>query len=120
MTPGPGCSSPVIVGHRLCLLDDRGTFSCYDLRDGTLLWTRGLPGRHLASLVAGDGKVYAVSTKGRTTVLDIQGEGTVLAVNFLSGKCHASPALAPGCIILRIGNSLYCIEGQREGGKRGR
>ena len=105
----------MIVDNRLCLLDDRGLFSCYDVHKGTLLWSKRLKGRHLASLVAGDGKVYAVSTKGYTTVLDIQGSGTLLARNELPGKCHATPALVPGRIILRCGNNLYCIAGGNEG-----
>ena len=110
----PGCSSPVIVDNRLYLLDDRGLFTCYDVHEGILLWRQRLKGRHLASLAAGDGKVYAVSTKGHTSVLDLQGQGAILARNSLPGKCHASPALMPGHIILRVGDSLYCIAGTND------
>lgn len=107
----PGCSSPVIVGDQLFLVTDRGLFSCYDVATGKLIWTQGLRGRHLASLVAGEGKLYALSTKGRTSVIDINQQETVLARNELPGKSHTSPALAPDCIVLRIGENLYCIEG---------
>jgi len=105
----PGCSSPVIVDESLYLVTDRGLFSCYDLKTGKLDWTQGLRGRHLSSLVAGDGKLYALSTKGRTTVIDLTRQETVLARNELPGKSHTTPALAPGCIILRIGDYLYCV-----------
>jgi len=108
----PGCSSPVIVDDRLYLVTDRGLFSCYAVESGKLIWTQGLRGRHLASLVAGDGKLYALSTKGRTTVIDLNQQETVLARNELPGKSHTTPALAPGCIVLRIGEFLYCIEGE--------
>jgi outer membrane protein assembly factor BamB len=107
----PGCSSPVIVDDALYLVTDRGLFSCYDLKSGTLRWTQGLRGRHLASLVAGDGKLYALSAKGRTTVIDLARQETVLARNELPGKSHTTPALAPGCIVLRIGEFLYCVGG---------
>ncbi len=106
----PGCSSPVIVDDRLYLVTDRGLFSCYAVDSGKLLWTQGLRGRHLASLVAGDGKLYALSTKGRTTVIDLGQQETVLARNELPGKSHTTPALAPGCIVLRIGEFLYCVD----------
>ncbi|MCH7917852.1 MAG: PQQ-like beta-propeller repeat protein [Planctomycetes bacterium] len=107
----PGCSSPVILDQRLCLITDTGRFSCYDVRNGKLLWSEGLGGRHLASLVAGAGKVYAVSTKGRTTVIDPIGN-RILMRNQLPGKCQATPALAEGCLIQRTGEALYCIEAE--------
>jgi outer membrane protein assembly factor BamB len=109
----PGCSSPVIVDDALYLVTDRGLFSCYDLSSGKLRWTQGLRGRHLASLVAGDGKLYALSTKGRTTVIDTRRKETVLARNQLPGKSHTTPALAPGCVVLRVGEFLYCVDGGR-------
>jgi len=77
---------------------------------GTVLWKKRLRGRYLSSLVAGDGKVYACNTKGVTTVIAADSRLKVLAENDLQGRCYASPAIADGCILVRIANYLYCIE----------
>jgi outer membrane protein assembly factor BamB len=106
----PGTCSPVMYDNRLYVLTDIGQMACYDVLSGELLWNRRLRGRFLASLVAGDGKVYASNTKGVTTVLAAGSEFKVLAENDLRGRCYASPALANGCIFIRIADHLYCIE----------
>ena len=106
----PGCSSPVIYDDKLFVVTDTGVMSCYDVVPGTVLWKKRLRGRYLSSLVAGDGKVYACNTKGVTTVIAADSKLKVLAENDLQGSCYASPAIADGCILLRIANHLYCIE----------
>jgi len=107
----PGDCSPVIYAGKLFTLNDKGKMTCFDARTGAVLWNKRLkPGRYLSSLVAGDGKVYACSTKGLTTVVAAEAEFNVIAENDLNGRCYASPAIADGCIFLRIGGYLYCIE----------
>ena len=106
----PGCSSPVIYDDKLFVVTDTGIMTCYEVVSGTVLWKKRLRGRYLSSLVAGDGKVYACNTKGVTTVIAADSKLKVLAENDLQGRCYASPAIADGCILLRIANYLYCIE----------
>lgn len=106
----PGCSSPVIYDNKLFVVTDAGIMTCYDVHSGKVFWNHRLKGRHLSSLVAGDGKVYACNTKGLTTVIAADSEFKVLAENDLQGRCYASPAIADGCIFMRIENHLYCIE----------
>lgn len=106
----PGNSSPVIYDDKLFVVTDTGIMTCYDVLSGKVLWNHRLKGRHLSSLVAGDGKVYACNTKGLTTVIAADSEFKVLAENDLQGRCYASPAIADGCIFMRIENHLYCIE----------
>lgn len=111
----PECCSPVIIENRLYTLTDRGHLTCFNLNTSTVLWEQRLQGRHLASLVTGDGKLYAVNTKGRTSVLDANSsdKSNILATNQIRGKCHATPALAPDCIIQRIDNFLICIHAKK-------
>jgi outer membrane protein assembly factor BamB len=106
----PGCSSPVIYDDKLFVVTDTGIMTCYEVVSGTVLWKKRLKGRYLSSLVAGDGKIYACNTKGATTVIAADSKFKVLAENNLQGRCYASPAIADGCILLRIANYLYCIE----------
>lgn len=105
-----GCSSPVIYDDKLFVVTDTGIMTCYEVVSGTILWKKRLRGRYLSSLVAGDGKVYACNTKGVTTVIAADSKLKVLAENDLQGRCDASPAIADGCILIRIANHLYCIE----------
>jgi len=107
----PEDCSPVIYGGLLFTLSDRGKMTCYDAANGRIFWNRRLKGsRYLSSLVAGDGKVYACNTKGLTTVIAAERKFRKLAENDLGGRCYASPAIADGRILLRVGEHLYCIE----------
>jgi outer membrane protein assembly factor BamB len=109
-----GTCSPVIYAGRLYTLSDTGEMTCFDAPSGTALWHKRLRGRFLSSLVAGDGKIYACNTKGVTTVLAADTRFKILAENPLQGRCYASPALANGCIFIRIGDVLYCIQKQHQ------
>ena len=107
----PGNSSPVIYEGKLFTLTDSGTMICCDAQSGEIFWKEKLKGgRFLASLAAGDGKVYATNTKGLTTVVAADSKFQVLSENDLGGKCYASPAIADGCILMRVGDAVYCIE----------
>ena len=111
----PGDSSPVIYAGNLFTVNDEGKMTCFDALSGSVLWNKRLKGgRYLSSLVAGDGKVYACNTKGLTTVIAAQAEFKVIAENDLNGRCYASPAIADGCIFLRIGGCLYCVEKEKQ------
>jgi len=105
-----GTCSPVIYNEKLFVLSDGGEMACYDALSGNLLWKNRLRGRFLASLVAGDGRIYATNTKGVTTVLAADSQFKILAENNLQGQCYASPAIVNGCIFMRVGDHLYCIE----------
>ena len=107
----PEVCSPVIYNDKLFALTDTGMMACCDVTTGAVLWNKRLSaGRYLSSLVAGDGKVYASNVKGLTVVIAADSEFKVLAENKLEGRCYASPAIADGCILLRIADYLYCIE----------
>jgi hypothetical protein len=66
----------------------------------------------LASLVAGDDHVYAISTDGTMFVLAANAEESQPVVNRLDEPCSASPALANGSLFVRGAWHLYCIGGR--------
>ena len=110
----PGNCSPVIYDGKLFTVTDTGRVTCFDAESGEMFWNKRLKGgRYLSSLVAGDGKVYVCNTKGLTTVIAAEAKFKILSENNLMGRCLASPAVADGCILLRIANYLYCIEKER-------
>jgi outer membrane protein assembly factor BamB len=107
----PWDCSPVIYDGKLFTISDTGKITCYDALTGAVFWNERLKGsRYLSSLVAGDGKVYACNTTGLTTVIAADAEFKIIAENDLNGRCYASPAIADGCVLLRIADYLYCIE----------
>ncbi|MGH9336430.1 MAG: PQQ-binding-like beta-propeller repeat protein, partial [Vicinamibacteria bacterium] len=67
------------------------------------------PGIYSASPVLADGKVYATSEDGDTTVLRAGPSYEVLSENHLDGYTLSSPAISRGEIFLRTDQFLYCI-----------
>lgn len=108
----PEIASPVIVGDRLYTLTESGVVSALSAADGELLWRHRLPpGPYRASLVAGDGKIYATSQTGLTSVFASDADGfELLGSNQLAGGNTASAAIADGCLLLRSKKDLYCVE----------
>ena len=108
----PEDASPVLYGETLFAVTIQGVMSAYDPLTGNVLWRTRLPTRaHHASLVAGDGKVYVLSSWGRVLVLDATSrEFTLLADNDLGEKAtNASPAIAGGCLLVRTRENLVCV-----------
>ena len=65
--------------------------------------------RYYASPVAGDGKIFIASEKGKVIVLPPGGGLEPIAVNDLQDDIYATPALMDGHIYVRTRNSLYCF-----------
>jgi hypothetical protein len=106
---GPYVPSGVAVGNRLYLIRDEGALDCYDVASGKRLWQERLRGSFTASLVAGDGKLYATSEQGRVYVIALGEQFKLLATNRLDDRCLATPAIAGGELFVRTHSRLYCI-----------
>jgi outer membrane protein assembly factor BamB len=112
----PETASPVVYDGLFFSISTQGVMTCRELLDGKLVWRERLQqrGNH-GSLVAGDGKVYAVSGWGFTAVIAASREYQLLAENVLpdfeEGRAVASPAIAEGALLLRSENHLYKIVG---------
>jgi outer membrane protein assembly factor BamB len=107
----PYSSSPVVVGDYLYAVKDGGVMTCLNARTGQPAWQERLPARgdYYASLVAADGKVYALSEDGEATVLAAKPAFEVLSVNRLGERCLASPAISGGQLFIRSDRHLFCI-----------
>ena len=108
---GPDVPTPTSDGERLYIVDDKGIVLNLRVSDGSTIWdrTRIEPGTYSASPLLADGKVYAISEEGTTTVLKAGDEFEVLAVNRLDDYTLASPAAAGNQIFIRTAEYLYCI-----------
>lgn len=110
----PQVSSPVIYDGLLYTVADNGVMVCYDPPTGKVKWQARLTGSGFRpSLVAGDGKIYAVDSYGQTSVVAAGASFELLAENALDQPSNASPAYGAGCLLLRAGRYLFCIEGDR-------
>ncbi len=109
----PQLPSPLIYENVLYMVNDGGgRVTLLDPDKGELLLQGRLPGStdtFYASPVAGDGKVYISSEKGRVFVLPPGPKLEPIAVNDLGDSIYASPALVDGRIYLRTLNTLYCF-----------
>jgi outer membrane protein assembly factor BamB len=99
----------VIKNSRLYLLSDSGMLRCQQVDTGTTLWEKRLRRSYSASLVAGDGKLYATSENGDIHVFSTDETGTLLAVNRLGQRCLATPAIAHGELFVRTRTQLFCF-----------
>jgi len=108
---GPDVPTPTSDGERLYIIDDRGISLNLRVSDGGTIWdrTRIEPGTYSASPLLADGKIYAISEEGTTTVLKAGDEFEILAVNRLDDYTLASPAAAGNQIFIRTAEYLYCI-----------
>ena len=108
---GPDVPTPTSDGERLYIIDDKGISLNLRVSDGSTLWdrTRIEPGTYSASPLLADGKIYAISEEGTTTVLKAGDEFEILAVNRLDDYTLASPAAAGNQIFIRTAEYLYCI-----------
>lgn len=102
-------TSPVAVGGHLYGAIIIGV-NCVDGATGNEVWQHRLKGPFSASLVAGDGKLYAINEEGIATVLAQGGDkARVLATNTLGEKVSATPAISGGRIYIRGDRHLYCL-----------
>lgn len=108
----PFCASPLCVGDVVFVVQDGGVLATLNARDGKVVRRDrldGAGGAYYASPVAGDGKVYLVSERGRLTVVTAAGEWKELATADFKEPVYATPALADGRVYLRTVGHLYCL-----------
>ncbi len=108
----PDSSTPVCYKGRVYLLSDQGIATCLELKTGKQLWRKRVGmGPYHASLVAGDDKIYFMSTTGDCTVVQADDEGTILSKNTLpGGNFYSTPAISNGRIYIRSYGELFAIE----------
>jgi outer membrane protein assembly factor BamB len=106
--------TPVSDGELLYVVQDNGVVHALDLASGDPVYTdqRIEPGTYSASPILADGKIYATSEDGVTTVYRAGREFEVIATNSLPGYTLSTPSVAGGFLYIRAGGTLYAIGGQ--------
>jgi outer membrane protein assembly factor BamB len=91
-------------------LTGRGKAMCLSAKTGEIIWEHRLGGgRYSASPVYADGKIYFLSNKGVTTIIEAGPFYKETAKNDIEEDCRASFAISNGKILIRGDKHLYCI-----------
>lgn len=107
----PTRPSQLIVRDHLYMVNDQGIVSCLDVRTGEPTWTQRMGGRHSASPIYADGRIWFFDEDNRSRVIEANpGEFRLLAENPLDAGCMASPAVIGDALIVRTKTHLYRIE----------
>jgi outer membrane protein assembly factor BamB len=106
--------SPLVLDGLMYWVDDRGTVYCVSVDTGKQVYRQRLSGAGgvYASVVAGDGKLYAVTRRKGTFVLAAGPVFKVLTQNRLGSDTtdfNANPAISQGRLLLRSNRSIYCV-----------
>lgn len=112
MDRGPDVPSPVVDGRHVYLLTDKGILWSLDAKSGDVVWgpERIASAIYSASPLLADGKLYATSEQGLTSVVQVAPEFKILAENTIDEYTLASMAVARGQLFLRTAEHLYCLD----------
>ncbi len=106
--------SPLFYRGMLFTVTSGGVMTNHEAATGDVHWRERLEGEYFASLVAGDGKIYATNTEGATTVIAAKPLYREISVNQSGNGVYASPAIADGGLLIRTADELFFIEGTGE------
>ena len=106
---GPYIPSGLLYRNRLYIVADARYLACYNPGNGALIWRTSLNGTFTSSLVAADGRIYAVNERGSVFVIKAGDDFQLLSENRIGGRCLATPALVENDLILRTDRFLYCF-----------
>lgn len=101
--------SMLVVGDEFYMLADIGVLSCLDARTGTVHYEEKLLGASSASLLAADGRIYAIDELGKAAVVKPGKTFQVIATSDLQEKTLASMAVCDNDLLIRTEKALYRI-----------
>ena len=107
---GPTRTSGALDNGLLFMVNEGGAASCIQTADGAAVWRERIGGEYSASVLYGDGRIYAFSQEGKSTVFKAGRAYEPLATNQLAGGFMSSPAVSGGALYLRTRTDLYRIE----------
>ena len=101
--------TPVCWNGLLFTCSHIGVLTCCATDTGAVHWTQRLSRSSLSSLLAGDGKLFAVDEDGTLSIRAADTDGALLTELRLDEHCTATPALANGAVFVRTARHLFCI-----------
>lgn len=108
----PNIPSPVVYGGAVWVLKEGGILTTLDPETGETIRSERIEGAedtYYASLIAGDGKVYAASHAGNVAVIEAVPEWKVLSISEFGEEIWATPAIDGGQVFVRTEDALYAF-----------
>lgn len=105
----PDICSPVSNGALVWTLTTNGTLIAFDTTDGSEVYSHSLDAAVQASPSLVGQTLYILTERGTMILAGTGREFTENKRLELGEKCFASPAFAPGRIVIRGQKNLYCI-----------
>lgn len=106
----PDVPSPLIHDGLVYLCSEEGVLMCVDAKSGEVLYNERVQvGRHRASPVYADGKVFIISRSGVVSVVRAGPKYELLAKNDMKEDIASSLAVSGGRIYVRTFEALYAV-----------
>jgi outer membrane protein assembly factor BamB len=105
----PDICSPVTNGDLVFVLETEGLLTCYDAKNGKIIWEKDLAKTFMASPSLAADNVYLMAENGTMIIIKASRKFQEIRQCELGEKSIASPAFLDGRIYIRGRESLYCI-----------
>ena len=102
-------SSPLCDGNLFLQVHGSGLVTCYDARQGKLLWEAWLDSAFWASPALVGNTVYLPGDDGKTYIFELGREFTLAGTPDVGEPIYATPAFADSRIYIRGDEHLFCI-----------
>ena len=103
-------ASPLLIDGLIYTAAEENYVTCLDAATGETVWSERIGGKHAASPVFADGRLYFFSQTGVTKVLKPGRTFELLATNTLDDGFMASPAVSGDSFFLRTKTHLYRVK----------
>jgi outer membrane protein assembly factor BamB len=110
-SPSPYVPTPLLHNDLLFVLTDTGTLSCYRAGTGEKVWQQRIGGSFYSSPICAKDTLFVITKKGMVMSFAASDHFQALGKTDLGEKCHATPALADGCLFARTYTQLMCVNG---------
>jgi outer membrane protein assembly factor BamB len=107
----PDVTSPVGNGEFVFALTTGGMLSCFDAKDGKKIWDHDFDMECHASPSLAENRVYVIGMKGTAVTVEAGRQFKELFRIDMPDAFHASPAFAPGKMVLRGVTNIWCVAG---------
>jgi outer membrane protein assembly factor BamB len=105
----PHNPSMLVIGDDLYMIDDKGMISCRNAKNGEVYYEERALGPCSASLLYGDGRIYAIDELGKSAVVKPGHTLEILFTNDLAEKTLASMSVVDDDLLIRTEKALYRV-----------
>ena len=107
----PDATTPVIYNGKIWLLESYGTLTCYNIEDGSVIYSGSIDGEYYSSpTLVGDKIIcFSLAENGKYSVLGTGDTFELIYESEFGERIGTSPAFAEGKMIIRGVSNIYCI-----------